>query len=148
MIKVLKNNLFSIDADIKINTVNCVGVMGKGIALEFKKRYPDMFKEYVKVCNSNNISPSNPFVYEAQDCIIINLPTKLHWRNPSMYKYIEANLQWLRNYLLDQPNPITVVMPALGCTNGGLKWSVVLGMIYEYLGDIEQHTIIVCEPLQ
>ena len=80
MIQYKTGDFFDYDADIRVNTVNCVGVMGAGVALEFKTRYPDMFKAYVEVCKKHEIEPGKPYLWEEYDlfsrCIIINLPTK------------------------------------------------------------------------
>lgn len=141
MIEYVTGDFFDYDADIRINTVNCVGVMGAGVALEFKNRYPEMFKEYVKVCKRGEIEPGKPHLWEEYDlfsrCMIINLPTKIHWRNPSEYEYIEKDLVWLREYLKDMPEEIKVTLPALGCGHGGLDWNVVKKQIEHYLGDLK-----------
>lgn len=149
MIEYVSGNFFDYDADIRINTVNCVGVMGAGVALEFKNRYPEMFKSYVKVCKENQIAPGKPYVWEEYDlfsrCIIINLPTKLHWKNPSEYEYIEADLLWLKEYLMDKNENCVVTLPALGCGHGGLDWGIVKKQIVYYLGDLRAK-VLVFEP--
>lgn len=149
MIEYVSGNFFDYDADIRINTVNCVGVMGAGVALEFKNRYPEMFKAYVKVCKENGIAPGKPYVWEEADlfsrCIIINLPTKIHWKNPSEYEYIEQDLLWLKDYLMDKGEGCVVTLPALGCGHGGLDWGIVKKQIVYYLGDLRAK-ILVFEP--
>lgn len=149
MIKYVSGNFFDYDADIRINTVNCVGVMGAGVALEFKNRYPEMFKSYVKVCKENQIAPGKPYVWEEFNlfsrCIIINLPTKIHWKNPSEYEYIEADLLWLKEYLMDKSENCVVTLPALGCGHGGLDWEIVKKQIVYYLGDLRAK-VLVFEP--
>lgn len=149
MIEFVTGDFFDYKADIRINTVNCVGVMGAGVALEFKNRYPDMFKEYVNVCKNNDIYPGQPHIWEEYDlfstCTIINLPTKIHWRNPSEYEYIEKNLIWLRNFLIEKDEELVVTLPALGCGHGGLNWSIVKSMICNYLNDIKAK-VLVFEP--
>lgn len=141
MIEYVTGDFFDFDADIRVNTVNCVGVMGAGVALEFKNRYPEMFKEYVKVCKKGEIEPGKPYLWEEYDlfsrCLIINLPTKIHWRNPSEYEYIEKDLIWLREYLKDMSEETTMTLPALGCGHGGLDWNVIKGKIEHYLGDLK-----------
>lgn len=150
MIEYVTGDFFDYQADIRINTVNCVGVMGAGVALEFKNRYPQMFKEYVRVCKNKDISPKKPHIWEEYDlfsrCIIVNLPTKIHWRNPSEYAYIESNLQWLRNFLKDKDEGIVVTLPALGCGHGGLDWGIVKEQIRYYLGDLKPK-ILVFDPV-
>lgn len=149
MIKYVSGDFFEYDADIRINTVNCVGVMGTGVALEFKNRYPEMFKAYVKVCKENGIEPGRPYVWEEIDlfsrCIIINLPTKIHWKNPSEYEYIEKDLLWLKDYLMDKNEDCVVTLPALGCGHGGLDWGIVKKQIVYYLGELRAK-ILVFEP--
>ena len=149
MIELAKGDFFDYDADIRVNTVNCVGVMGKGVALQFKARYPRMFKEYLKVCSSGLLRPGEPHVWVENSIlervIVINFPTKLHWRNPSKYEYIESGLCWLRSYLSDRLG-MTVTLPALGCGHGGLDWDIVREMIYKYLGDLEVN-ILLFNPL-
>ena len=149
MIEYVKGDSFDYKANIRINTVNCVGVMGAGIALEFKTRYPEMFKAYVDVCKRKEIAPGRPFLWEEADlfssCIIVNLPTKLHWRNPSKYEYIEHDLVWLKDFLQDKNSEDTVTLPALGCGRGGLDWGIVKDKINHYLSD-SPAKILVFEP--
>ena len=149
MIEFVTGDFFDYEANIRINTVNCVGVMGAGVALEFKNRYPEMFKAYVKICKDGNIEPGKPYLWEEYDlfstCTIINLPTKIHWRNPSEYEFIEKDLIWLRNYLKGMDESVTVTLPALGCGHGGLDWNIVRKQIVHYLGDLRAQ-ILVFEP--
>ncbi|MCD0466098.1 macro domain-containing protein [Flavobacterium sp. ENC] len=139
MIKFVEGNFFDYKADIRINTVNCVGVMGAGVALQFKTKYPEMFKEYLKSCNENNVQIGRPHVWtnnsifnEEENIIIINFPTKLHWKNPSEYDYVEKGLNWLSNFLLGHEGK-TITVPALGCGHGGLDWNIVKKMISKHL---------------
>lgn len=129
-------NLFSSRAKTLVNTVNCVGVMGKGIALEFKKRYPDMYDEYVYKCENGVVIPGEPYYYtDLVGNSIINFPTKNHWRSPSKLSYIIKGLQWFReNY--KELGITSVAFPPLGCGNGGLSWSVVGPIMYEMLCDL------------
>ena len=142
-IEFMTGDMFAVDADIRINTVNCVGVMGAGVALEFKKRYPDMFAQYVGLCKKKLVQPGVPYVWSdnsilddsAKD-IIIKLPTKNHWRRPSEYSYIENGLRWMSENL-EAYNGKTLVMPALGCGHGGLDWSRVRQMIIDHLSNLD-----------
>ena len=152
MIKFVRGNFFDYNADIRVNTVNCVGVMGAGVALQFKNKYPDMNAEYVKLCNQKIIRPGKPQVWKSkslfsnseEDITIINFPTKDHWKNPSEYSYIEDGLKWLKKYLADKPNS-TITLPALGCGHGGLDWEKVKKRIVDYLYELETR-ILVLEP--
>lgn len=149
MIEFVSGNFFDFDADIMINTVNCVGVMGAGVALAFKKRFPEMFDDYADKCRLGIIRPGLPSVWLQKDMIskeieIINFPTKKHWKNPSEYHYIEEGLDWLSKYLEDKSGKV-ITLPALGCGHGGLDWSRVRSMIAEKLKTSPAH-IYVFEP--
>ncbi|TYS60705.1 hypothetical protein FZD47_21085 [Bacillus infantis] len=148
MIKFVSGDFFDYDADIRINTVNCVGVMGKGVALIFKNKFPDMFIDYYNVCKRNELKPGKPHVWKEENlfssCTIINFPTKIHWRDPSKYEYIEDGLIWLRQFLLEKEDS-TVTLPALGCGHGGLDWNKVKIMINKYLSGLCTQ-ILVFEP--
>ena len=148
MIKCVSGDFFEYEADIRINTVNCVGVMGAGVALEFKNRYPEMFRSYARACQNKEIAPGKPHLWEDYSlfshCTIVNLPTKLHWRDPSEYEYIEADLIWLREFLMYRDEVVT--LPALGCGHGGLDWSIVKPKILHYLGDVKAK-ILLFEPV-
>lgn len=148
MIKFINGNMFETPADVRINTVNCVGVMGAGVALAFKKQYPDMFKDYKKECKQGNIRPGKPHVWTDYrfegNTIIINFPTKDHWRPPSKYEYIEVGLDWLKTFLQNK-GKVSVTLPALGCGNGGLDWDKVKESITNHLEDLDAE-IFVFEP--
>lgn len=146
MIKFVDGDFFDYDADIRINTVNCVGVMGAGVAFAFKNKYPEMYSDYVSLCNKGEISPGKPAVWKNVDSKgkrieIINFPTKDHWRNKSKYEYIEEGLVWLSNYLKNKNGKI-ITLPALGCGHGGLDWKVVKQMIKESLSDNENEILV------
>ena len=150
MLNIVEGDFFEYDADIRINTVNCVGVMGAGVALAFKKKYPDMFEDYAKQCKLGEIKPGILSIWKSGDMFsknieIINFPTKDHWRNPSEYEYVEKGLIWLSNYLQEK-DTLTLTLPALGCGHGGLDWEIVKNLIQKYLGD-SHHKILVFEPL-
>lgn len=119
-----------------VNTVNCVGVMGKGIALAFKRTFPDNFKQYRKACEQHHVKVGKMFVTSENNQIIINFPTKEHWCNPSQLQWIEYGLDDLikviRHFKIR-----SVSLPRLGCSNGGLSWSVVRPLIYEKLNNID-----------
>jgi O-acetyl-ADP-ribose deacetylase (regulator of RNase III) len=148
MIKFVGGDFFDYDADIRINTVNCVGVMGAGVALLFKNRFPDMYNDYSRACENNEVAPGKPHIWQDNDMFkkltIINFPTKIDWKNPSEYEYIEKGLVWLKQFLSEKEN-LTVTLPALGCGHGGLDWTRVKDMITKYLGNIHSN-ILVFEP--
>ncbi len=146
MIHYAQGDIFDTPADIRVNTVNCVGVMGAGVALAFKTRYPAMFKEYKRECKSGNMKPGKLHIWKPiiGGEWVINFPTKRHWRQPSRMEDIEAGLKALRDYLSEQ-GKVKVALPALGCGHGGLEWNAVLEKIKAYLADIEAE-ILVFEP--
>ncbi len=128
-------NIFESKCSTIVNTVNCVGVMGKGIALEFKKRYPDMFTDYVLKCDRGEVKPGIPYVYQNEQVSILNFPTKDHWRSPSRLSYVIDGLNWfLDNY--ERYNIDSIAFPPLGCGNGGLTWSVVGPIMYQKLSKL------------
>lgn len=129
-------DLFASGAYILVNTVNCVGVMGKGIALQFKQRYPDMFYQYQVLCKAGKLKVGNVHIWEKDGVCIINFPTKNDWRNPSQYEWIEAGLKALRFQLKSRPGT-TIAIPALGCSNGGLDWDRVKPMIVKELDGLD-----------
>ncbi len=134
--KIQIGDIFSSHCQALVNTVNCVGVMGKGIALEFKKRYPEMFAEYENLCRNNAVKPGLPYFYkDLNGTILLNFPTKDHWRSPSKLSYILSGLDWFcANY---QSNNITsIAFPPLGCGNGGLTWDIVGPVMYSKLHDL------------
>lgn len=144
MLKFVQGDMFDTAADIRVNTVNCVGVMGAGVALAFKKRHPDMFRAYKKACAEGRIRPGEIDVWRSLTDWIINFPTKRHWRNKSRYEDIDAGLKSLRRYLQEQGD-VRVALPALGCGHGGLDWTRVAEMIRGHLADLEAE-ILVFEP--
>jgi len=145
MIRLCTGNIFDADVDIRVNTVNCVGAMGAGVALAFKTRYPEMFREYKKACKDGRIQPGKIHVWKQLDGTwIINFPTKRHWREPSRYEDIKAGLADLRSYLQEQGH-ISIAIPALGCGHGGLDWDRVKDLITDALGDLDAE-ILLYEP--
>jgi len=150
MIEYVTGDFFDFKADIRVNTVNCVGVMGAGVALQFKNRYPDMFKDYLMACQQNYVQIGKPHVwhenkiFEENPSTIINFPTKKHWKNPSEYSYVEEGLKWLKNFLSDKAQS-TITLPALGCGHGGLDWDRVKVLIERYLNECSTK-ILVFEP--
>jgi O-acetyl-ADP-ribose deacetylase (regulator of RNase III) len=132
-IEFIDGDMFDINSDIMVCPVNCVGVMGAGIARTFKVRYPDMFRAYLEACIIGELKPGKLFVWNDQ---IICLPTKDHWRDNSTYDYVVSGLLELRDYL-NRHGEVTVSLPALGCGNGNLNWDWVKPIIVEVLGDIK-----------
>jgi O-acetyl-ADP-ribose deacetylase (regulator of RNase III) len=130
-------NMFHIPADIRINTVNCVGVMGAGVALAFKRLHPLMFAEYQRKCTAGLMRPGQLHIWQSPDGErIVNFPTKRHWRDNSRYDDLEAGLIALKTYLANQGH-VRVTLPALGCGHGRLNWNIVAAMIAKYLHGLD-----------
>ena len=139
MITEVYGDIFETDAKAIVNPVNCVGVMGKGLALEFKKRYPKMFKEYQKICEMGSLEPGILHYYTGEDSekTIINFPTKRHWNSPSKIEYIAIGLSALSySQSVKQINIESLAIPALGCGCGELDWKDVRKLIYSNLSDM------------
>jgi O-acetyl-ADP-ribose deacetylase (regulator of RNase III) len=157
MINFKKGNLFDSKCTTLVNTVNCVGVMGKGIALQFKTKYPHMFTSYKNACskgqlkNGGDIWIFDMFEFLPFKEIISNYPkilcfaTKEHWRNPSKIEWIEKGLKtFVENY--KKWNISSIAFPKLGCTNGGLNWEKdVKPLMIKYLDNLENIKIEIYE---
>lgn len=121
MITYVRTNIFESNAQILVNTVNTVGVMGKGLAKEFKRIYPDMFKTYQKFCEEGLLSVGKLQIYKTSNKWVLNFPTKENWRSPSKLEYIEQGLQkFVDNH--ERLGIKSIAFPMLGCGNGGLSW--------------------------
>ncbi|MBK9140201.1 MAG: macro domain-containing protein [Verrucomicrobia bacterium] len=137
MIKVLIGNLFESQAQTWVNTVNCVGVMGKGVALEFKKRFPDMFEDYVARCARGEVRLGRPYLYKRTVLPwILNFPTKHHWREVANLQAIEQGLVYLRQYYR-QWGITSLAVPPLGCGQGQLEWRIVGPTLYRHLAALD-----------
>lgn len=140
MIRLIKGNLLESEAQALVNTVNTVGVMGKGIALQFKEAYPNNYALYRKACKKNEIRVGQMFVTEENGIYhgkkyIVNFPTKTTWRKPSEYSYIESGLEDLRNKIISYKWK-SIAIPPLGSHNGGLNWDRVKDLIMKALADV------------
>lgn len=149
MIVFKTGNLLAEDAEAIINTVNCVGIMGRGIALQFKKKYSDNFKAYEAACKRKEVQPGRMFIYETGTCtnprFIINFPTKRHWRGQSRIEDIASGLKDLVRVIRE--NKIcSIALPPLGCGLGGLNWNQVRPLIEKELSAIHEVQIVVFEP--
>ena len=135
MLTFVRGNLFESPAKVLVNTVNTVGVMGKGIALTFKQIYPEMFKQYQLLCESKRFDVGNLWLYKTENKWILNFPTKRHWRNPSKLEYVEAGLQKFAATYADH-GITSIAFPELGCGNGELQWDVVRPLMVKHLKNI------------
>lgn len=133
MVKLIQNdNLFDSRCQTLVNTVNCVGVMGKGIALEFKRRYPAMFEVYRRICQQGLLEVGKLQLWKGTDHWVLNFPTKQHWRNPSQTEWIESGLKKFAD-TYRQKGITSIAFLMLGCRNGGLDKDVVLPLMLRYL---------------
>jgi O-acetyl-ADP-ribose deacetylase (regulator of RNase III) len=145
-------DIFAEPAEAIVNTVNCVGVMGKGIALEFKKRWPENYKAYKKKCDQKLLMTGKVFVFENSDFFgkddhrfLINFPTKKHWRSKSELSYVEDGLDDLITQI-KKMGIKSVAIPPLGCGNGGLDWEDVKILIEAKLQELKDVEVIVFPP--
>lgn len=127
-----KGDLLGSKMQALVNTVNCVGVMGKGIALAFKTRFPVMFRDYKDRCFRKEVKLGEPYIFNENGRTIINFPTKQHWRNASTLEDIRKGLQYLAEHL-EAWGITSLAIPPLGCGNGGLNWNDVKPLIEAYL---------------
>lgn len=141
--------LKQLDVDAIVNTVNCVGVMGKGIALQFKKKWPGNFKLYAEACKAGLVQPGHMFIYDAgllaTPKFIINFPTKDHWRGRSHIEFIRDGLSDLIAQI--EARQITsIAIPSLGCGNGGLDWGDVKPLIEQAFAKLPDVEVRLFEP--
>lgn len=148
MITFTQGNLLEARVEALVNTVNTVGVMGKGIALMFKERFAENFRRYAAACKAREVQTGKMFVTPVHELDgprwIVNFPTKQHWRSPSRLEWVQEGLQDLRRFLLEQ-HIQSVAIPPLGAGNGGLEWAKVREQITQTLGDLDIE-ILVFEP--
>jgi O-acetyl-ADP-ribose deacetylase (regulator of RNase III) len=150
MMEFIQGNLLEATAEALVNTVNTVGVMGKGIALLFKEVFPSYFRAYEDACKRNEVNIGKMFVTESRTFSgprwIINFPTKKHWRQPSKLEWITEGLIDLRR-VVQEHQIHSIALPPLGAGNGGLDWPIVRAEMKRILGDLEGVKILVFEPI-
>ena len=144
--------MFSEPVEALVNTVNCVGVMGKGVALEFKKRWPANFKAYKKLCDAKELTPGRMFIFDTNELFpsegaryLVNFPTKAHWRSKSKLSYVEEGLEALQAEIKTHGIK-SIAIPPLGCGNGGLDWADVKPLIVSMLSGLDDVEVVVFPP--
>ena len=149
MFKVTRGNLLKADVEALVNTVNCVGVMGKGIALQFKQAFRDNFQAYASACREGKVKPGRMFIFPTNRMFnpkyIINFPTKRHWKEKSKLEYIEQGL----NALIAEVRRLgikTIAIPPLGCGYGGLRWPEVRNLIETAFDQLPDVQLLLFEP--
>lgn len=144
MITYRTGDIFQSNAQVITNTVNCAGVMGKGLALAFKERFPELFRDYVSRCEKHEVRPGKPYLWENKEVQVLNFPTKRHWKENSRLEDIEEGLKYLAsNYA--QMGISSIALPPLGCGLGGLNWADVKNLINKHLGPIVDLDVYVYE---
>lgn len=141
MIHTVQGDIFNAKTTAIVNPVNCVGVMGKGLALAFKDRFPDNYIVYRKLCKAHRLKIGQVLTYrltkpEGELRYIVNFPTKDHWREPSTFAYIESGLVSLAAAIKETPLH-SIAIPPLGCGLGGLDWTIVRPMIENALQGLD-----------
>ncbi len=132
MIKRIVGNIFTSKNQTIVNTINCVGVMGAGIALEFRLRYPGMYQRYTELCNQNMIEIGKLWIYNTEDKRILNFPTKKHWKDPTKEIYLHKGLEkFVMTY--KEKGITSIAFPLLGASNGGLPKKTSLSIMESYL---------------
>ena len=149
MIELTQGDILRADAEALVNTVNCVGVMGRGIALQFKKAFPENFNHYKAVCDKKELQPGTMFIHDLSRFLnpryIINFPTKRHWKGKSRMEDIEAGLKTLVEEMR-QRGIHSVAIPPLGCGLGGLPWVDVRAKIEDAFKDLTDVQVLLYEP--
>ena len=149
MIRFKTGDILAEDAEALVNTVNCVGVMGRGIALQFRRAFPENFTAYAEACKRGEIRPGRMFVFETNQLTnpryIVNFPTKRHWRGKSLIEDIEAGLQALAETIRER-NIRSIAVPSLGSGLGGLEWGEVRRRIDDALCGFNDLETVVFEP--
>ena len=149
MIRFKTGDILTEDAEALVNTVNCVGVMGRGIALQFKKAFPENFRVYAAACKRNEVKPGQMFVFKTQRLTnpryIVNFPTKRHWRGNSRIEDIETGLKDLVKVIRAQ-DIHSIAVPPLGSGLGGLEWSMVRARIEKALQGVTNLEVVIFEP--
>jgi O-acetyl-ADP-ribose deacetylase (regulator of RNase III) len=149
MLEFKQGNLLEEDAEALVNAVNCVGVMGKGIALQFKQAFPENFQQYKKACNAKEVQPGRMFTVPTGKLFnpkyIINFPTKRHWRDKSKIEDIQTGIKALVAEV-QQLGITSIAIPALGCGNGGLDWLEVKPLIESAFAELPEVRAMIFEP--
>jgi O-acetyl-ADP-ribose deacetylase (regulator of RNase III) len=149
MIEVTHGNILEADAEALVNTVNCVGVMGKGIALQFKQAFPDNFAQYERACRNKEMRPGRMFITATDRLvnprIIINFPTKRHWKGKSRLQDIRSGLGALIADI-KRLEIRSIAVPPLGCGNGGLDWAQVKPLIVTAFAELPEIQVLLFEP--
>ena len=146
--KITTGDIFNTTMQTIVNPVNCSKTMGRGLALKFKKKYPEMFTDYVIKSNTGELQIGKPYIYygSVNTPNVINFPTKLHWRDPSRLRFIKSGLVYLVDHYKEWGIE-SIATPALGCGLGGLDWNAVLLIMEEELGKLDGIPVEIYQPV-
>lgn len=149
MMRFTQGNLLDAPVEAVVNTVNTVGVMGKGIALMFKDRFPENYKAYAAACKAGEVAVGKMFVVPGVELEgprwIINFPTKKDWKHPTKLEWVISGLEDLKR-VIEQKQIRSIAIPPLGCGNGGLDWAIVRPLVEQALRDLSNVEVVVYEP--
>jgi len=151
MIKAVRGNILESRVEALVNTVNCIGRMGKGLALQFKRAFPENFRAYEQACKTGGVRPGKMFVFETgfvgAPKYIINFPTKRHWRDRSRLEDIAIGLQALVDEVTKRDIK-SIAIPPLGCGLGGLDWNAVRPMVEKAFSSLSDVLVLLFEPYE
>jgi O-acetyl-ADP-ribose deacetylase (regulator of RNase III) len=142
LIEFVSGNIFDSDCQALVNPVNCVGISGKGLALAFKNKYPQMFQAYRQTCLDGKLTVGQLHIWPDKEKFIVNFPTKIHWRNPSQLQWIEMGLVALAEFVKEN-NIVSIALPKLGCGLGGLEFAEIKEKLINFSKQLENTKIIV-----
>lgn len=142
-----EGDMFASGAAVFVNAVNCVGVMGKGVALQFKHRFPHYYAAYLSACLGGLIRPGDAWLCPSisGEPTIISIATKNHWRDPSQIDWVRMGAARLADHLREL-RPVSIAVPALGCGNGGLAWEDVVPVLCAALADTGTTPVLLYPP--
>ena len=142
MFKIIENgDIFNSNCDFLVNPVNTVGIMGKGLALEFKKKFPNNFIKYQKFCKNNSVDIGKLLIVKENNKFVINFPTKKHWKNKSELDYIIQGLEKLK-IAIEKYNINSIAFPKIGCGLGGLDWNIVLDLLINFEKNVNSNILV------
>jgi len=139
MYQIIDEDVFNSNSTILVNAINIIGIMGSGIALEFKNRYPDMYLDYIDKFRNRQLQIGKPYLYKN----IYNFPTKKHWKDNSKLEWIEEGLQHFTN-TYQELGITSIAFPKLGCGKGSLNWNEVQDLMIKHFTPLENIDIKIC----
>lgn len=146
MLHYINKTVFNSKCEALVNTINCLGVMGAGLALEFALRYPEVEKQYIIDCEQKKVKTGEVLTYKTKDILVVNFPTKYHWKYPSKIEWIKSGLEYMETHYKEW-NVKSIAIPPLGCSNGGLNFDKqVRPLIEQILCNVDLDVYICLDP--